>query len=615
YLDRETGVLYFWPPAPLEKGEAVVSVLPSLVQLNGCSHVVLRGFRMEACRGTAVGVEGGTGCRIEACTFRNLGGGAVRVSGGTRHLVAGCDIYDVGEYGVSLNGGDRPSLTPAGHVAENNHIHHYGRIRRMYQPGISLGGVGNVARHNLIDNAPHMAIFFTGNDHLMELNEIHSVCHESNDAGAIYAGRDWTMRGNVIRHNYLHHINGFQGRGCVGVYLDDMFCGVHIYGNVFYRVTNAAFIGGGRDNIVENNIFVECDPAVHVDARALGWAADSVPTTMKSRLDAMPYQSELWKRRYPQLVNIWEDEPAAPKGNVIARNIYFGGRWEGIEGRARPLITFVDNLLEGDPRFVDPKRLDFRLRKDSPAWKLGFKPIPMEQIGLKKDAQRASWPVESVVRPTPPPPPPPPRLSRRTPAVFRVPRARAVVNVDGVLAPAEWLGLDPARAMPVEQGIEGEKVAPRSLAWLWHDGQSLFVAVENAMDPAKPMALGNTWGQNEAVELALRAPAGVKEAPIRVLRGYATGVHESSGEAGAPPEVVRRAGEGVLYAARVESPSRWTAEWRIPLASLALDAAKPGRVPFNLSVRKAASNLWLMWQGTGAHTWDVDTAGLLELQP
>ena len=33
------------------------------------------------------------------------------------------------------------------------------------------------------------------------------------------------MRGTVIRHNYLHDISGFEGRGCVGVYLDDMFCG------------------------------------------------------------------------------------------------------------------------------------------------------------------------------------------------------------------------------------------------------------------------------------------------------------------------------------------------------------------------------------------------------
>ncbi|MDY0165491.1 MAG: hypothetical protein RBS80_03050 [Thermoguttaceae bacterium] len=40
-----------------------------------------------------------------------------------------------------------------------------------------------------------------------------------------------------------------------------------------------------------------------------------------------------------------------------------------------------------------------RLRDDSPAWALGFKPIPVEKIGLYEDAYRASWPVEHSVRP------------------------------------------------------------------------------------------------------------------------------------------------------------------------------------------------------------------------
>ena len=115
----------------------------------------------------------------------------------------------------------------------------------MYKAGIALHGVGLRAANNLIHDAPHMAIQFWGNDHVIELNEIHHVCPESNDAGAIYAGRDWTMRGTVICHNYLHHITGFRGKGCVGVYLDDMFCGTRIEGNVFHEVTRAAFIGAG----------------------------------------------------------------------------------------------------------------------------------------------------------------------------------------------------------------------------------------------------------------------------------------------------------------------------------------------------------------------------------
>ena len=405
YVDRETGILYFWPPAHIDSGTAVVSVLPTMVTMKDVSHVTLRGMTIEAVRGSAVSMSGGTQNRIVACTFRNCGGSAVGVSGGTNHGVIGCDIYDMGKGGIHLSGGNRTTLTPAGHFAENNHIHHYGRWNRMYQTAVSLNGVGNRASHNLIHNAPHMAIGFGGNDHVIEFNEIHSVCYESNDAGAMYAGRNWTMRGHMIRHNYLHHISGFRGRGCVGVYLDDMFASAAIVGNVFYKVTRAAFIGGGRDCTVENNIFVDCNPALHVDARALGWAhghADGwiKEAQEKGTLTGIAYNKPPYSERYPELVNILEDEPKAPKGNVIARNVSWGGKWDGIQNVARPYLTLEDNLVDEDPHFVDLANLDFRLKEDSPAFDLGFEPIPIEKIGLYEDGHRASWPVTHTVRGT-----------------------------------------------------------------------------------------------------------------------------------------------------------------------------------------------------------------------
>lgn len=387
YLDRESGVLYFWPPSPIEQGRAVVSVSNGLVTLRGVEHVVLDGLIFEAARGTAVVMSDCRNAQVARCTLRNLGNTAVQISGGQNDSVVGCEIYGTGAGGISLRGGDRASLTPVGHLAENNHIHHYGRWNRMYTPAVSIDGVGIRVAHNLIHDAPHMAISFGGNDHLIEFNEIHNVCLESNDAGAIYAGRDWTMRGTVIRHNYLHEITGFRGEGCVGVYLDDMYCGTQIYGNVFYRVTRAAFIGGGRDCTVENNIFVDCKPALHIDARAMGWAADSVDTTMMERLKAVPYASELWRSRYPEIEKIPQDQPAAPKGNVVVRNICWGGRWDEVESVARPFVSFKDNWVNGDLPFVETPPKSFRLRDSSPAIAGGFKAIPFEEIGPEKTSR------------------------------------------------------------------------------------------------------------------------------------------------------------------------------------------------------------------------------------
>jgi len=419
YLDRENGVLYFYPPASPAEKESFLSHLDSLFLFDNASHITIRNLILEGCRKDAVIIQEGNNVLITASTIRNIGGTAVRVSGGFKHGVQGCDIYDAGAGGVSLTGGNRETLVPAGHFADNNHIHHFSRLQRIYQPGVTLNGVGNRATHNLIAHAPHMAIGFSGNDHLMEFNEIDDVCYESNDAGAIYAGRNWTMRGNMIRYNYFHDIEGFEKKGCVGVYLDDMFASADIIGNIFLRVTRAAMIGGGRGNSIVNNIFIDCVPSIHVDARALGWCAYHADEWIEEAAEKGTISGILWNKppyseKYPPLVGILEDEPKAPKGNVISRNICLRGVWDkpagfwntAIEAQARPYLTMENNtvwvkekdqLVGTDPLFVDaehPEKADFRLQPNSPALQAGFNLIPFEKIGLYKDAQRASLPMK-----------------------------------------------------------------------------------------------------------------------------------------------------------------------------------------------------------------------------
>jgi hypothetical protein len=53
------------------------------------------------------------------------------------------------------------------------------------------------------------------------------------------------------------------------------------------------------------------------------------------------------------------------------------------------------NSVVADPLFVAPEKGDYRLQPDSPALKLGFQPIPFEQIGCYEDPLRASWPIIS----------------------------------------------------------------------------------------------------------------------------------------------------------------------------------------------------------------------------
>jgi hypothetical protein len=391
YVDRRSARLYFWPPEPLARAETLVSLNEApLLRLNEASHVILRGLLLEATRGHGIEIRGGQSNQVAGCTLRLLGNYGVRVEGGQGHRIVSCDILDTGDGGVSISGGDRASLTPGGHVVENCHFRRQGRWSKCYVPAVLMDGVGHRVRHNLIQDHPHCAILFSGNEHLIELNEIHHVALETGDVGAIYTGRDYTYRGNVIRHNFIHHTGGV-GMGSMGVYMDDCVSGTEIVGNVFYQVTRAAFLGGGRDFRVENNVFVDCQPAVAIDGRGLDKSPvwhNMVYQTMKERLATVP--AGLYRQRYPALADLdgyyAADTGIPPEHNRIARNICVGGKWLEIGWHADPKRQEVrDNYVGDDPGFRDRARLDFRLKQDSPAWRIGFQPIPLDRIGLYRD--------------------------------------------------------------------------------------------------------------------------------------------------------------------------------------------------------------------------------------
>jgi len=390
YHDSEANRVYFFPPGPLKDGDVVVPALPALVTMKNADWVNFgKGLILESVRGSAIGIGNGNNVTVEECTIHNCRDNAVVIDGGFSNGVKRCHIYAMGDSGVVLNGGDRVSLTPARHFVTDSHIHDYGRWRRMYSRAVALIGVGNVVSHNLIHDAPHQAISFSGNDHLIELNEIHHVCQEANDAGAIYNGRDWSMRGTVIRYNFFHHLSGFRDKGCVAVYLDDMLCGTLIFGNTIYKTYHGLLLGGGRDNIAKNNVLVDCKIGVSLDARAMGRFADTVPKLV-NLLTELPYQKPPWSERYPELVNILDNAPAEPRGIRVTHNIIerkgSGQTLIAIMEKADKWALIEDNFMDTDPGFANSAKMDFTIKKSSFVFKHGFQPIPFESIGPRPAA-------------------------------------------------------------------------------------------------------------------------------------------------------------------------------------------------------------------------------------
>ena len=303
-----------------------------------------------------------------------------------------------------LDGGDRKTLSPGNHLVENSEIHRFGRWSWTYMPGIHIQGVGHRVAHNHIHDAPHSAIMFKGNQHLIEYNEINNVVRFSSDAGAIYSGAQWGYRGNRIEYNYIYHIDSpFPGYGVHGVYLDDVLSGNSVFGNLFVEVSGHAIMhGGGRDNLFENNIAVRCGTVLRSDSRGVDWITNP-PRAGFNLLeilghDGVEYQQEPWCATYPELCampNDWTIIAAPgslwkyPEGSVFSRNL----GWQNLQftseynysgtGTFNKFAEIEDNLENTDPRFVNEAAGDYRLAADSPALSIpGFVDIPFQQMGI-----------------------------------------------------------------------------------------------------------------------------------------------------------------------------------------------------------------------------------------
>lgn len=437
YLNHTNGILYFWPPSSIDESKAFVSILEDImVLLKNTSYITFQGITFEYTRGSVVKIEGGTNNKIAGCTIRNIGNQGIIISEGTHNGVASCDIYLTGDGGISISGGDRKSLTPGGNYATNNHIHRYSRINHTYRPAILLSGVGNHISHNYIHDAPHLGVWFQGNEHILEFNEVHTIAQETGDVGAFNSAYDWTFRGNIIRYNYFHNIHGPGLYGCMTIYLDLPVGGTKIYGNILYDLDWGFFTNSGRDTTIENNIFVKCNPSVAFNV----WRQPHMFIEggddfwrIYERLIEMNYTEPPYSTRYPKLLNIFKDgDPAIPRGNVIRRNISYGGSFFQFTDPELDfsILSITDNLIadpiileirekgksvatkykygdanymaefekygniviDTDPGFVDLENENFQLKDDSPAWNLGFERIPIEKIGLYVDEYRNSLP-------------------------------------------------------------------------------------------------------------------------------------------------------------------------------------------------------------------------------
>lgn len=400
YLNRKTKTLYFYPPENFDESTARLSTLATpFFTTKETSHLRIQGLMFELACGLGASINGGEAVRLVDCTFQRLGNWGIAINGGKHHGVLSCDIAILGGGGISLHGGNKSKLIPAGHFVENCHIHDFTRIDRSYAPSVHIDGVGNRVVHNLIHDSPHHGICMGGYDHLVELNEVRDVVQESDDQSGIDMWGNPALRGNVIRYNFWHH-NGGDHLPCgqAGIRLDDMISAVTMYGNIFWDTARGHFggiqINGGKDNLVVNNLFVDCTAALSFSPWGKNrWLSKLYNSRFRKNMfaEGVKPTEPPHITKYPDLAELKE----RIDHNYLWRNVTF--ECPQFTLRDKGQNEMLGNVeLTKNPGFTDADKGNFALPNDSTLYdRLGFRPIPFDEIGLYVDEHRPTLPPEA----------------------------------------------------------------------------------------------------------------------------------------------------------------------------------------------------------------------------
>jgi len=325
YIDRSTHILYFYPPYDVELGTIKVSQSPNLlISGSELSYVHFKHLIFEGTRNSGISiVNSSTHILIDSCVIRNIGRVGVIFDGVSYCTIQNSEIKYTGKGGLYFYGGDREHLISGHLVSMNNHITNYNRIWKTYNPGIMIAaGMGCQVENTLIHDSSHTAILFNGNDNLLNANELYDITQETDDAGAIYSGRDYTYRGNILSNNFIHDGKSIVTYcGTTGIYLDDAMSSAEVYNNIIINFYQGFVLGGGRDHSIYNNIVLQCDYSLNFDDRN----QDLTPAEFKGLETYAPFaQLNLWQTTYPLLYAMLQDtNPGYPKGNSILGNAFY----------------------------------------------------------------------------------------------------------------------------------------------------------------------------------------------------------------------------------------------------------------------------------------------------
>lgn len=342
-------------------------------QLHGCINFTgAHGCGVANCDFFGVGsyaVKVYTGCdqiRISYVTAKHLAGGGVSICGGgaeepeytwTHNIyVTDCTFEDLGLRWFSSSG----VLVTHGYNCEISH----NEIHGLYYSGVCLGWRWGYGTTNTRDNLVYK-------NHIWDLGR-----GILSDMGGVYTLG--AQPGTVVDGNVIHDVVS-RNYGGWALYTDEGSAYMTFRNNVCYNVSSNCYHQHyGTMNQIRNNIFAYA-------------GNEAVRITRYEAHEGLLLENNI--------ILCHEGKPAY--GNCTTmdftsdRNII----WDE-SGKEPIIMEFADEKIDHkkaiadlgwdthslikNPRFKDAKKYDFTLRKDSPAFALGFQPIDTSDVGPRK---------------------------------------------------------------------------------------------------------------------------------------------------------------------------------------------------------------------------------------
>lgn len=436
YYDRSESKLYYMPLPEIDLDEAKVEIvrLKHLIEFNGTKENPVRGIHLQGLtfkhtartfmenkeqllrsdwtmyRGGAIVFNGAEECSVENCEFDHLGGNTIFVNNYNRYLtVRGCYIHHSGANGIVFVGDPDMVRSPLFRYGNQNYetmdmtpgplgdnypqdcwvddclITMTGRDEKQTAPvQISMSQRIRVSHCSIYD-VPRAGINInegTFGGHVIEFCDVFNTVLETGDHGSFNSwGRDrfWTpdvvtisdqvalhpdmqywdvLEPNVLRYNRWRCDHGWD------VDLDD--------GSSFYRIyCNLLLNGGlkmreGYDRVATNNIILNNSLHPHV------WVRNS-DDVFKHNIVFTAYQ--------PAVMNSALGE-SDRWGKELDYNLFATGQAAMRKFAAHGADA---HSVSADPLFVNPSQGDFRVRPESPAFKIGFRNFDMTDFGVKSE--------------------------------------------------------------------------------------------------------------------------------------------------------------------------------------------------------------------------------------